>query len=1151
MGNSLSAEAPWRGQRTSQKLSKPKTGNPSAAGLLSPSSALNPARPLPTARRLSLVQSSAPSDSPTLPETGPVIASSMPGSEKGSEVGQRLPWRLFRSNSSKEFFGRRRRSSSVEVSSSRQEQWSGRANSFRNGPEEAYYGQAPIQGTMSMNASRTSFNYDFSSYEAKRLLNLVEEPSREDYIAVGSENRIHISEAMRSDVRDRRPSIPEMVPTLTQTNSEISLYTPMRRRSLMTPGIATREVWVDPTPSKSRTRYSLPSTPARRDSMESMGIGAISIPPPMLGIDPIPRVLTPCEAEYKQTGAFKLGTLRITNGSPARSPSRDPNDRTKPESLEKKLVGNLADDYFGAGQAILSDSSKLQSLGIASEKIEIQAAVSYLNIPESFATSMVDSAASVRPQPSSQILPEHQAGYLARDEGLNIPQIQVTSKHTAVEDELFEDEQNEFTSTEILDVRIDTNAKSLPPRPKLIAEARNSKEIGRSDSGIASPASETSYAPLSKADSGYSSSVSLRSFSSKPPAPEKDRASDIEVEQTTADGNTERSVQASESEVASPIAIADSTALSERYDEISPPPVPMKDPHLVGLASPKASGESSPPFQQSSKLQNIQLVERTLSPGPTRNQACRTNETRHMSLQSPTSPNFNTGGSTGFRKSGKLQRFLSGARAPLIIHSSHPTGYAGIPGVPGDMQAKLQVHAGLKPIPFRKLALKSAASKETLGTILSVGSAELLQDDDISANGSNNQSKSSDWSHGTAISIGSTIVRAPSSAAPKKPIRRKPVPIRNQGSLVMQDRTGPPMVTRGSFERDSIIRITSPHGTTERTYDSMRSVRSNENSRYSVPISRLTRPNTATNHTAKDVGATDARRSYEMAQRKSHSATSLELPPVMPNVKLSKSPPPVSMRTRNMGPLRMPPPLRSRSTPPESITRSGRPPYSRKGSREGSLRNIQTPDTSMSNNSVIFRTPSRESLRGPPSARYHFEQSSIVPVGNNLYPTSPNMGAPGRAPSWEVQMDHGPSLSRQPSFDSSRRSSVSSQRSTATTGPSFYRQQQYSQSSLPLRRRSSYDDYNLVRQDSFVRDNGPYPSMSRNGQEIVTDPLSGRSMSMTQQWDQQVDQPIQKPPYVPRPHHRHRSMDQYGNPTPYRILHSYNSPAYRNVPIWR
>jgi hypothetical protein len=46
------------------------------------------------------------------------------------------------------------------------------------------------------------------------------------------------------------------------------------------------------------------------------------------------------------------------------------------------------------------------------------------------------------------------------------------------------------------------------------------------------------------------------------------------------------------------------------------------------------------------------------------------------------------------------------------------------------------------------------------------------------------------------------------------------------------------------------------------------------------------------------------------------------------------------------------------------------------------------------------------------------------------------------------------------------------------------------------------------------------------------------------------------PPHVPRvAHHRNRSMGDrngqgHGQDVPYRVLHSYNSPAYRHAPIW-
>ncbi|KAI1408567.1 hypothetical protein F5Y13DRAFT_172277 [Hypoxylon sp. FL1857] len=1133
MGNSLSAEAPWRGQRTSQKLSKPKTGNPTAAGLLSSTGVSNSARPFQSARRLSLPHASSPTASPMLPEAVPPIPASVPSEKKGLELGSRISRRLFRSNTSKEFPSRRQRSSSVEVSSPQQEHWSHTASSLRNGPEDGYnYGQPHIQASLSMNTSRTSFNYDLGSYEAQRLLNLVEEPSYEDNSVV-SENQMHISEAMRSDLRNRRPSLPETAPAMTRVGSEVSLYTPMRRRSLMTPGIATREVPQDPVPSIPKTRYSLPPTPARRQSVEAMGIDPITFPPLPLDLEPVPRVLTPCEADYKQTGAFKHGTLRITNGSPARSPvrspvrspARAPSDAIKPEGIEDL---SLKGDSFATENLDPSNNVEINLSSIGVEKAEVQSTNSSLSPLGGAAPDIEVSPYSLEPQTYPQLPPEPQiSAPRPNDDTLKIPEIQVTSKHTAVEDALFDDEQNEFSSVEVLDVRVDTNAKSLPARPKLTLGERSSREISRSDSGIASPASEYSHAPLSKADSGYSSSVSIRSLSSKLPAPEKDRTSDIEVDVMN-DANR-KSLRSEEPEVTSPAVTAVNIVNYESFQETSPPPVPMKDPHLLALASPKGSGELSPSRQQSPKLPSPpkykQVPERILSPNSARSHVSRVIETHRASSLSPTGSNSPLSISTGFRKPGKLQRFLSGNRAPLTVHNTHPN---------------------------KRLALKSAASRETLGTILSVGSAELLQDDDVPPKSSGGKLRAQDRNQGTSVSIGSPITPT-SYTFTKKPIPRKPVPIRSKDPGITEGPAKPRLLFGGNEITQATLR-----GSNERAFGSTKLVMTNDR-RHSAPIPRPIRPNTMTSHVEGALKAANASTaiSYELVQDKSHSTTSLDLSPVTPNVKLSRSPPPVSMRTRNMGPLRIPPPARSQSTPPESMKRPARSSYSRRGSREG-LRTPQLTSAFTSGPTPVSRKSSRESFDNYSSAQpYHYaEQPSGVPVPNMPRPMNlkPENGV-RRIPSWNVQVDHGPSLSRRSSSEYSRRSSLasqSSQRSSATTDPSLFRPQYYSNPDLPsLHRRSSYDEYNLMPRESCIRDNGPYPSLSRNGLAVVSDPWSGRSMSMPQQSEQEWDQPIRHPLHPPRRHIRHRSLDQYGNPMPYRVLHSYNSPAYRNVPIWR
>ncbi len=87
--------------------------------------------------------------------------------------------------------------------------------------------------------------------------------------------------------------------------------------------------------------------------------------------------------------------------------------------------------------------------------------------------------------------------------------------------------QAEYSSVEVLDVRLDPSAKTNADRLQADPTVRSVKSVARSDSGfIPSPTSESSQIPLSKADSGYSSNVSLRSLkaASKPPVPEKDFA---------------------------------------------------------------------------------------------------------------------------------------------------------------------------------------------------------------------------------------------------------------------------------------------------------------------------------------------------------------------------------------------------------------------------------------------------------------------------------------------------------------------------------------------------------------------------------------------------------------------------------------------------
>src|SRR4051794_38587479 len=85
-----------------------------------------------------------------------------------------------------------------------------------------------------------SWNYDMSSYEAKRLLNLTEEPKYE-IAAAASENKMTVVTETTWKSSNPAQSTNPASTTISRANSDISLYMPVRRRSIIQkPGVATR-----------------------------------------------------------------------------------------------------------------------------------------------------------------------------------------------------------------------------------------------------------------------------------------------------------------------------------------------------------------------------------------------------------------------------------------------------------------------------------------------------------------------------------------------------------------------------------------------------------------------------------------------------------------------------------------------------------------------------------------------------------------------------------------------------------------------------------------------------------------------------------------------------------------------------------------------
>ncbi|KAI5925751.1 hypothetical protein F4810DRAFT_30697 [Camillea tinctor] len=1171
MGNSPSIEVK-RSSKAAHKLSKPRMGNVATAGLLSPKvlpdstrqSTSNPRRtslpagpssvPSPVSIPVSSVPV-APVLSPKLPvkDVEPIASPVLAVESIDGDPGDRSSRRMSRSESSWEPPRHQHRSNSFGVMDSPQIRCRPvRANSVNIGPGESYATHFNLQ-SLSKNGSRTSVNYDLASYEAKRLLNLAEESPRENKPMM-LRNYCPVPEAAwnAAPVSQQPPKSSTMSP-LPRAHSDVTLYTPMRRKSLMTPGIATRTTPSYPVPSIPKTRYSLPSTPSRRESLESIGVGTAAVKPLIASAGSIPRALTPCEADYNQTGAFKLGTLRIINGSPSISPTVDSSDDEDNEEVPKQLLDQSSSLHNGL-KAVGAEEHLVCPIPIHVSSPKIESGGSFLTM----APREPKTGSDAQGQFSSEV---SQSPQLISSAAPKSFELQVTSKHTAAEDDLFEDEPQEYDA-EVLDVRVDPNAKSIPPRPRLSSNDRDPQAINRSDSGIvASPTSESSQRPLAKADSGYSSNVSLRSLSTKMRGKEKKSPQPVPSVGTP----TEKP----HGEIPAPVVTQNVTGnipdvtISAPEGNAQSPSLPEKTCATLGPNSQRAPLESSGVFRQNfRRLRSRSSLKKSEVP---LNSSLEPPEPSPISsTSSSVGSSSSIGSRLSFRKLGKLQRLLSGSRKSKTVRGTHDTENTDIPPTPKSVQ--LPERSRKRPKAFKKLAIKPEPSKETLGTIMSVGSAELRHERETLATQVVRESghsgspkdrkprKRRSTIH--AHSISATISRA-ASILSRKSTTTEALPSRDGTDYVTEGYPAMPGA-RGHNAGQAPGQITAEQDIVGEAVDFAYMGIPTLEQEYIEPIAKRNRSISMTAQMERNMAPSlIALRSSEGTSRsESFPVNSLEVPNFARHITGSRTPPPVSMRTRNMGPLQALPPTRPRSTPPGTLRARDGPSLSRRVSQEYNYTDDPALDFIVQSSNIISRRPSRESTTSyqtapeeAPSAQ-HSQELVVDPRRFTSY------RGQLQTPSWEVQTDHGPSTSRpstsrQSSFNRSRQNSLasrSSQQSSSIAGSMPFERQQLGNPPVS-RSHSSHEVYQEP--ESYTQDNGPYPSMIRsNGQSFVSDPWTGQSILQQPQRLDQYSQYGQYPTQVPRGQLRHRGLEPSIHRAPYRVLHSYNSPAYRNVPIW-
>lgn len=1028
MGNAPSVvEGPEKGRRTAQKLTKPRTTNVATAGLLDPNYTPNPRRRFSAARTWSLPYGTEPAPSPLYPSSDAGTADQWDDTNDSERVGRsRSVKNIFRSRSSQ---GRSRNGDAKQdgyLPTPAPSTRPSRANSMIVGTaDHPYHGLGGRPGWSTVTPSMPS-NYGISPYEAKRLLNLTEEP-------ISYEEQSNVSEGAIRTVPSS-PRLPTAVgnpasASISRAESEISLCTPMRRRSLQVPGVATRAApQVPPLPKRSTARYSMPPTPSRRGSWDTLEMAMPSVYELSRGVAEVARASTPCEDDYKHIGAFKLGTLRITNGSPVTSPVVDTDSSDGNSGCQTTPEICNGQSYFDPINPSIDGSADATA-------------------PQKELPGRQPSVFPVSPGPKAEYLPEINSSSPFLEDRLGpVAELQIASKNTAIEDDLFAVEQAEYSQLEVLDVRVDPSAKSIPPHPCLASEGTRSREINRSDSGIvASPTSEYSQKALSKADSGYSSNVSLRSFS---------RTATVHRKGQAAIGEPGASPATS-----SP---PDSTELSSR--EATPPP-PGPDKSDVPTTPARTSRELSPAARPNLWLRGRKSLSRKAKDRLTLDSASPAQPSptwSEFSLQSPTGSSKSASAfsiSSIARKNGKLQKLLGSGRGPANLSPTHPTETTVVSPIPLEVEARFAKRTESYPAMMRRQSVKPEASKETLGTIFSVGSAEMVNE------------------HGICLSP-----TVPVDAA----LVATPTPAVREAAAMSASNLPPPSPT-----------VYTPVGARASEVPPSALV-----SGHPAVFTPTHRPRRSATFTAQPSPMED--RAHPLLGPSRPSST---LEPLSFSRKF-KSPPPVSLRTRSVGSPQ--PPSRTQSTPPGAA-------------RAPSFNQSLSASTSWENMGHY----AQEGYRGCPPAP--------MPV--------PSPGQPQP-------------LSARSSFVRSRGNSLSSQSSQmagemARPKPT---PQRYSTIVPPMRHRISSDGGafhpppNSVVDQTPIRDNGPYPLMGGK----VSDPWTGSSLESEARRDRSPAQvQAQQPPRAPRSHSRNRSVGSADpHPAPYRVLHSYNSPAYRNVPIW-
>lgn len=864
---------------------------------------------------------------------------------------------------------------------------------------------------------------------------------------------------------------------ISRTNSETSLYMPMRRRSIVQrPGVATRLHHSNPPmPSKSSFRKSLPASPSqtRSNLTESDEVRRISMPPIQLASQSSDRVITPCDLDYKQLGVMKFGSLRITNGAPRQTPTPGFADEFNIDPVDP------GEDYFDLKtNPLASISPGLQDAGSTQSRLTNEQ--SQIGIPCT--------------------IPEVPGG---------------TVKSRTGKDEMSDvGNVGPFRPSTNIHTKGDSNANASPENSCMDVSNKTMNSLDRSDSGlISSLSSESSQKAPSKVDSGYSSNVSLRSFPSLRSA------------------TTDRSASSSH-KMDSASHDANSTSDSSSRCTSSPPSQTRRLPSHLKVPLP-ATPETSPKswsfssFAHGSRIQFPSL------------RSARSQEFRDARMGGKPTPvpiiiTHDAPDSLlphslpdGSRNSGRLQKFLGGSRKrgppkvrDLHTHEREVAAFSEREDRLSDANGRLRPES-------RRL---SQPSKETLRTILSVGSADCPQvereqsskDNQTSPKGETKQfPRRKSWRMATQSIAKSLFGSRTATSGGTKIVEIKQDNPRPSNALKFGSK---------AVENNSSHRAVSSHQPSARRASSF--MASSNNTTPTPSDKRLSRDKPELNHLRTNVSTPKLSEMRRSSLNPSPSQTF--------NSYKTRASPPVSMQTRIPKPTRGHSSSRSRSMTASQATVVSKPVANRRMSLPQDLNQHGMQD---STSQIVHEYHQRQSpsWNGSPMVSRHNPTLSYSSTGQQVAASSP-------------------------SSYRNRRASVSLQTMQTPTSNQQHKptllQQQHRSQAWPVVDMNSLNNLNNINMINNMHMNAMNAVDNRN--------VMSNMNATNQQWQHTyalqpqaipygMSQMVQQYPelYVTSPvpsiqaHGRAVSQGSFhGHNPPFKVLRSYGSPAYRGTPVW-